>query len=75
MRNSLEAGNPVCETPRRMGRKLRYPEKMIAALPAGTFERMEAVAREDEDKTDLIREAVERELARREAKSGTDRED
>ena len=65
MRNAL---NEVAtsDTPKRMGRKLRYPEKMIAALPAGTFERMAAVMRKDEDKTDLVREAVERELERRE---------
>lgn len=64
--NALESENPICETPRRVGRKLRYPEKMIAALPAGTFDRMASVAREDEDKTDFIREAVELLLERRE---------
>lgn len=67
MRNSsVEKDNRICETPSRMGRKKRYPEKMIAALPPGTFDRMASVARDDEDKTDFIREAVENELARRE---------
>lgn len=65
MRNTLNRA-VTSDTPRRMGRKLRYPEKMIAALPPGTFERMASVLRESEDKTDLVREAVERELARRE---------
>ncbi|NNM75096.1 hypothetical protein [Enterovirga aerilata] len=43
-----------------------WPEKMVAALPKGTFARMVAVLRPDEDKTAFIREAVEAELARRE---------
>jgi hypothetical protein len=39
---------------------------MIARFAAGTFARIEAVLDKDEDRTDLVREAVERELARRE---------
>jgi hypothetical protein len=41
---------------------------MVARFEAGTFERMDAVRSEDEDRTDFIREAVERELKRRERK-------
>jgi hypothetical protein len=36
---------------------------------AGTFARIEAVLRADEDRTDFVREAVEQELARREKKT------
>lgn len=41
----------------------------IAGLPAGTLARMDAVLDEGEKRTDLIREAVERELKRRERRS------
>jgi hypothetical protein len=58
--------NHICDSRPRVGRKLLWPEKMIAALPKGTFARMLAVLMPDEDKTDFIREAVERELKRRE---------
>jgi hypothetical protein len=51
-----------------MGRKKRWSEDMVARFEAGTFERMDAVRGEDEDRTDFIREAVERELKRRERK-------
>lgn len=56
----------TCVSPRRMGRKLLYPERMDAKLASGTFARMDAVLREGEARTDLIREAVEEVLARRE---------
>jgi hypothetical protein len=56
-----------------MGRKMRYPDKIIAPLPAGWIKRMEAVLSEDEDKTDLLREAVMRELERREAMPARER--
>jgi hypothetical protein len=39
---------------------------MQARFPAGTFKRIEAVLAEDEDRTDFVRAAVERELQRRE---------
>jgi hypothetical protein len=42
---------------------------MVARFPEGTFERMDAVLTEKEDRTDLVREAVERELKRRERRS------
>ncbi len=51
-----------------MGRKKLWAEDMQARFPAGTFERIETVLGEDEDRTDFIREAVERELKRRERK-------
>ena len=49
-----------------MGRKKRWSEDMQARFPEGTFDRIEAVLAENEDRTDFIREAVERELKRRE---------
>ena len=36
----------------------------------GTFERIEAALKDGEDRTDFVREAVERELARRLKKAG-----
>jgi hypothetical protein len=54
--------------PKRIGRPRRWAEDMQARFPAGTFKRIEAVLRADEDRTDFVREAVERELHRREAK-------
>jgi hypothetical protein len=39
---------------------------MQARFAAGTFARIEVVLGEDEDRTDFVREAVERELQRRE---------
>lgn len=52
-----------------MGRKKLWAEDMQARFPEGTFERIEAVLTEAEDRTDFVREAVERELKRRERKS------
>ena len=42
---------------------------MQARFPEGTFDRIEAVLAEAEDRTDFVREAVERELKRRERKA------
>jgi hypothetical protein len=39
---------------------------MQARFPAGTFDRIAAVLEPDEDRTEFVRRAVERELARRE---------
>ena len=49
------------------GRKKRWTEDMQARFPGGTFERIAAVLEKDEDRTDFVRRAVERELGRREA--------
>lgn len=50
----------------RTGRPRQWAQDMVARFPAGTFARINAVLREDEDRTDFVREAVERELQRRE---------
>ena len=58
--------NVVSDNPRRMGRKKQWAEDMQARFAAGTFGRIAAVLVNDEDRTDFVREAVERELKRRE---------
>jgi hypothetical protein len=49
-----------------IGRPRQWAENMTARFPAGTFKRIEAVLHDDEDRTDFVRAAVERELHRRE---------
>lgn len=49
-----------------MGRTKRWAEDMQARFPEGTFDRIEAVLEDSEDRTDFVRTAVERELKRRE---------
>jgi hypothetical protein len=50
-----------------MGRKRINDEEMPARFPAGTLARMDAVLGDKEKRADLLRDAVIRELARREA--------
>jgi len=49
-----------------MGRKKLWAERVLVPLPKGTTERLDAVKAEDEDRLDVIREGIERELKRRE---------
>lgn len=49
-----------------MGRKRINDEQTPARFPAGTLDRIDAALDEGENRSDLIREAVERELKRRE---------
>lgn len=58
--------NVICDSSRRVGRKMLWPDKIVAPLPKGSLARMAAVLGPEEDKTDFLREAVERELKRRE---------
>jgi hypothetical protein len=51
---------------RRMGRKRINEEQTPARFPAGTLDRIDAVLDDGEKRSDLIRNAVERELKRRE---------
>jgi hypothetical protein len=53
-----------------MPRRKKWVESMVARFARGTFERIEAVLAETEDRTDFVREAVERELKRRERERG-----
>ena len=52
-----------------MGRKKTNFEQMPARFPDGTFERIDAVLEPDENRTDFLRHAVEREVKRRERNS------
>jgi hypothetical protein len=58
-----------------MAPRKKWAEDMGARFPSGTFARIAAVLSVTEDRTDFVREAVERELRRREAelKKGTRR--
>lgn len=53
-----------------MGRHQINHEQTPARFPEGTLDRMDAALEEGEARADLIREAVERELKRRERSSG-----
>jgi hypothetical protein len=50
----------------RMGRKRRWPERTAIKFAAGTFDRIAAVLADEEDRMTFMREAVEREIERRE---------
>ena len=51
----------------RVGRKKRWHDVMGAKFPAGTFDRIAALLGEKEDRTEFVRQAVEREIGRRQA--------
>jgi len=51
-----------------MGRKQINEEQTIIRLPAGTLERVDASLEAKEPRAEFFREAVERELKRRERK-------
>lgn len=53
-------------TPRRMGRKKEWTEQLRLPLAAGTTARIDRVLIEGEARVDLIRQAIEREVKRRE---------
>ncbi len=50
-----------------MAKRRRFIEKMNLRLPEGSFDRLDAVRTPLEDRADVVRVAVERELERREA--------
>jgi len=54
-----------------MGRKLRWPERVMAKLAAGTLERIAAVLEKGEERTAFLRDAIEREIERRRPRSKT----
>ncbi len=63
----------ISATTRRVGRKQINHEQIPARFPEGTLARMDAVldSETNEKRSDFIREAVERELKRRERSSRT----
>ena len=54
----------------RMGRKKKWHERMGLKLAQGTLARIDAVLREGEDRSELVRELLEREIKRREKATG-----
>jgi hypothetical protein len=48
-----------------MGRKKRWPERVGAKFAGGTLARIAAVLADGEERTAFIRQAVEREIERR----------
>lgn len=52
--------------PRKMGRKKLWAENVNLTLPEGAKARMDAALEEGEDRLDLIRTAIDRELTKRE---------
>jgi hypothetical protein len=53
-----------------MGRRQINEEQTPARFPAGTLKRIDAALAKGEKRADLLREAVERELKRRERRVG-----
>jgi hypothetical protein len=53
--------------PLRVGRKKRYSEDLLGRFPAGTVARIDKLRAKGEERTQFLRDAVERELKRREA--------
>lgn len=49
-----------------MGRKKLWTERLLVPLPDGTTARLDAVTDEDEDRLDVIRAGIDRELEVRE---------
>jgi metal-responsive CopG/Arc/MetJ family transcriptional regulator len=49
-----------------VGRKKQFPVRIVLPLPEGTVERIDAILTKGEARLDVIREAIERELKRRE---------
>lgn len=49
----------------RVGRKMEYPERITLPLADGSLARIDAALSDDEPRLAFIREAIERELARR----------
>lgn len=73
MRNNAGlAQKVICDTRPRMGRPPLWSENMQARFKAGTFERIGNALKPGEDRTDFVREAVDRLLAERETER-TDR--
>lgn len=56
-------------TKKSMGRKKLWDERILLPLAAETLKRVDAALHGDETRLDLIREAIDRELKRRERMS------
>lgn len=51
-----------------VGRKMEYPDRITLPLAKGVKDRLDAVAKDEETRLDVIRKAIAAELARREKK-------
>ena len=58
--------NHTYASPPRVGRKKEFEKRITLPLPSETLERIDAVLSEAEPRLDMIREAIEREIKRRE---------
>lgn len=58
--------NQTSAMSRKVGRKRINFERPTVRLPAGTLARVESMLRDGENPTDFFRDAIERELKRRE---------
>lgn len=58
--------NLISATAAKAGRKRQWAEDMVARFAVGTFARIQALLLPNEDRTDFVRAAVEREIKRRE---------
>lgn len=52
-------------TTHRVGRKKEWPEEIRLSLAGGTLDRIASVLQPDEFRLDMIREAIDREIKRR----------
>lgn len=50
----------------RVGRKLEFPERITLPMAEGTKARLDRLRQDGEDRVSIIREAIEREIKRRE---------
>jgi hypothetical protein len=66
LRAAIESGGKGEKARGRVGRIKINDEQTPARFPAGTLERIDALLAEKEKRSDFIREAVEREIKRRE---------
>ena len=58
--------NHVPDMPSHVGRKKEWTEQLRLPLAEGTMARIDAVLADQEPRVDMIREAIEREIRRRE---------
>ena len=62
----------VPDMPSRVGRKKEWTEQLRLPLAEGTTARIDSVLAEGEPRLDMIREAIEREIKRRERQQKAD---
>ena len=56
----------ICDKLPRVGRKMLWPDKIVAPLAAGSLDRIKGLLGDGETQTDFLRQAIEREIKRRE---------